>query len=44
MVGGIEFLYSHDADALLFRARAAVTLFALALALLIFVATSEMFG
>ncbi len=28
-VGGIQFLYAHDADALLFRARVAASLFAL---------------
>lgn len=43
-VGGVQFLYSHDADALLFRARAAASIFALVLALLIFLATREMFG
>ncbi len=42
--GGIAFLYSHDADALLFRARAAASTFAFALALLVFFATREMFG
>lgn len=42
--GGIQFLYSHDADALLFRARAAASVFALALALLVFFAAREMFG
>jgi len=36
--GGLEFLYSNDADALLFRARAAATLFALALAVLVLAA------
>ena len=43
-LGGLEFLYSKDADALLFRARAAATLFALALAVLVFAAAGEMFG
>src|SRR5690242_5016590 len=36
--GGTQFLYSHDADALLFRARAAASLFAFTLALLVFFA------
>ena len=43
-VGGSQFLYSHDADALLFRARAITTLFTLSLALLVFFAGSEMFS
>jgi hypothetical protein len=43
-VGGSQFLYSHDADALLFRARAVTTLFTLSLALLVFFAGSEMFS
>ena len=43
-VAGVQFLYSHDADALLFRARAAVAIFTLSLALLIFAASREMFG
>src|SRR6185437_12271399 len=43
-LGGKQFLYSNDADAILFRARAAVSLLAVALALLIFAATYEMFG
>jgi 4-amino-4-deoxy-L-arabinose transferase-like glycosyltransferase len=42
--GGGQFLYSHDADALLFRARAAATLFTLSLALLVFLAGYEMFS
>lgn len=42
--GGIQFLYAHDADALLFRARAICTLFTLSLALLVFLAGYEMFG
>ncbi|HEU5352797.1 MAG TPA: glycosyltransferase family 39 protein [Terracidiphilus sp.] len=44
MVGGLQLLYSNDADALLFRARTAVTIFTLTLALLIFLAGYEMFG
>ncbi|ADV83611.1 tetratricopeptide repeat protein [Terriglobus saanensis] len=43
-MGGIQFLYSNDADTLLFRARAIVTLFTLSLALLVFLAGYEMFG
>jgi hypothetical protein len=42
--GGSEFLYSNDADAILFRSRAAVSLLAIALALLVFAASYEMFG
>jgi hypothetical protein len=44
VVGGIQLLYTHDADALLFRARAISTLFTLSLALLVFLAGYEMFG
>ena len=43
-LGGSEFLYSNDADAILFRSRAAVSLLAIALALLVFAASYEMFG
>jgi 4-amino-4-deoxy-L-arabinose transferase-like glycosyltransferase len=43
-VGGIQFLYSQNADALLFRARIAASTFALALALLVFASGYEMFG
>ena len=43
-LGGLQLLYSHDADALLLRARAMATLFSLGCALLIFLAASEMFG
>jgi len=43
-VGGTQFLYSHNADALLFRARAAASIFTFALALLVFAAGNEMFG
>lgn len=43
-VGGLQLLYSHDADALLFRARAVTTFFTLSLALLVFLAGYEMFG
>jgi Dolichyl-phosphate-mannose-protein mannosyltransferase len=41
---GATCLYSHDADAMLFRARAAISIFTFALALLVFAAASEMFG
>jgi hypothetical protein len=41
---GRELLYSNDADALLFRAREAASIFTLLLALLIFEASSCMFG
>ena len=42
--GGARFLYSNDADSLLFKARAAVSVFALTCALLVFLAAYEMFG
>jgi dolichyl-phosphate-mannose--protein O-mannosyl transferase len=42
--GGQKFLYSHDADSLLFRARAGASVFAFALGLLVFFAAREMFG
>ncbi|MDE2183331.1 MAG: glycosyltransferase family 39 protein [Alphaproteobacteria bacterium] len=41
---GAACLYTHDADAMLFRARTAIAVFTLALALLVFAAGSEMFG
>ncbi len=44
MVGGIQFLYSQNADTLLLRARVAASIFAFMLALLIFAAGYEMFG
>jgi hypothetical protein len=43
-IAGYRLLYSNDADKLLFRARLAVGLFGLALALLVFLAGSEMMG
>jgi hypothetical protein len=43
-LGGLGLLYSGNADSLLFRARVATSLFALALALLVFAAAYEMFG
>ena len=39
-----KFLYSNDADALLFRARLAASFFSILLALLIFAVTRRMFG
>jgi tetratricopeptide (TPR) repeat protein len=41
---GAEFLYTHDADGILWRSRAAVSVFTFALALLVLAAASEMFG
>lgn len=41
---GRLFLYSNDATRILFAARAAMTLFPLLLALMVFLATREMFG
>ena len=43
-MGGIQMLYSNNADALLFRARIMATLFTLACAVLVFLAATEMFG
>lgn len=43
-LGGKEFLYRNDADAILFRARVAAATFTLLTALLVFAATREMFG
>lgn len=43
-VGGLQFLYSTDADAVLYRARAAASILVPALALLVFAAGQEMFG
>ncbi len=42
--GGIQLLYSNDADSILFKARVAVSVFALTCALLVFLAGYEMFG
>ena len=44
VMGGLQLLYSHDADALLFRSRAAISIFTFALGLLLFMAGYEMFG
>jgi hypothetical protein len=43
-VAGVQFLYSQDADALLLRTREGASIFAFALALLVFAAGHEMFG
>jgi hypothetical protein len=41
---GKDFLYKNDADMILFRTRMAAAIFTLLLALLVFLATKEMFG
>lgn len=41
---GAEFLYTHDADGILWRSRAAISVFTFALALLVLAAGSEIFG
>jgi 4-amino-4-deoxy-L-arabinose transferase-like glycosyltransferase len=41
---GAEFLYTHDADDMLWRARVAISIFTFTLALLVLAAGSEMFG
>jgi 4-amino-4-deoxy-L-arabinose transferase-like glycosyltransferase len=43
-VDGRDFLYQNDADMILFRTRIAAAVFTLLLALLVFLATKEMFG
>ena len=43
-LGGKEFFFNNDADAMLFRARLAVSFFAVLLAALVFLAAKEMFG
>jgi len=43
-LGGKDFLFKNDANAMLFRARLAVSFFTLLLALLVFLAAQEMFG
>jgi tetratricopeptide (TPR) repeat protein len=43
-LGGKDFLFKNNADAMLLRAHLAVSLFTLLLALLVFLATREMFG
>ena len=43
-LGGKDFLFHNDADAILWRARMAPTLFTLLLVVLVFLATREMFG
>jgi hypothetical protein len=43
-IGGAQLLYQNDADALLWRARVAVSVFTFVLALLVFAAGWELFG
>jgi predicted membrane-bound dolichyl-phosphate-mannose-protein mannosyltransferase len=43
-LGGKDFLFQNDADAILLRARTAAALLTLLLALLVFLATQEIFG
>jgi hypothetical protein len=43
-LSGKDFLFKNDADRILFRARMAAALLTLSLALLVFLATQEMFG
>jgi hypothetical protein len=43
-LGGKDFLFKNDADAMLFRARMAAAVFTLLAALLVFLAAGEMFG
>ena len=43
-LGGKDFLFKNPADTMLFRARMAASIFALLLALLVFLAAKEMFG
>lgn len=43
-LGGKEFFFKNDADGMLFRARLAVSLLTVLLALLVFLAAKEMFG
>jgi 4-amino-4-deoxy-L-arabinose transferase-like glycosyltransferase len=43
-LGGKDFLFNNDADAMLFRARMAAACFTLLLAVLVFLAAREMFG
>jgi 4-amino-4-deoxy-L-arabinose transferase-like glycosyltransferase len=43
-LGGKEFFFNNDADTMLFRARLAVSFFAVLLAALVFLAAKEMFG
>jgi Dolichyl-phosphate-mannose-protein mannosyltransferase len=43
-LGGKEFFFNNDADGMLFRARLAVSLFAVLLAVLVFLVAKEMFG
>ncbi len=43
-LGGKEFFFKNDADGMLFRARLAVSMFSVLLAVLVFLAAKEMFG
>lgn len=43
-LSGAQFLYANDADGVLFRARLAASVFTLCLALVVFLATSSMWG
>jgi hypothetical protein len=43
-LGGKGFIFKNDADAILFRARLAASIFTLVLALLVFLCAKEMFG
>lgn len=43
-LGGKEFFFNNDADGMLFRARMAVSFFAVLLAVLVFLAAKELFG
>ena len=43
-INGTQLLYTADADAILFRGRLMIALFSLALGLLVFLATKEIFG
>jgi len=44
VIGGKDFIFQNDANTILFRARMATSLLTLALAILVFLATREMFG
>jgi hypothetical protein len=44
VIGGKDFIFQNDANTILFRARMAASLLTLALAVLVFLATREMFG
>jgi len=44
LINGAQFLYGANADAILFRGRLVIVLFSLALGVLVFLATEEIFG